>query len=55
MFGEVEREEYQHPIDLNIPNPTVNTIFRRDRYSDRRRYNIPSVEEVGGIFHYTDE
>ena len=34
--------------------PIVNMVFRRDRNSDRRRYNLPTVEEVAMIFTNKD-
>lgn len=53
-LGEVEREEQQRALIGNRSVPKVNMVFRRDRNFDRRRYNLPVVNEVAMIFRNDD-
>ena len=50
---EMEIEEEQHAAAQNHSIPIVNMAFRRDR-NDRRRYNLPTVDEIAMIFRSTD-
>ena len=54
MLGEIEQEEKERAEQNNHSLPTVNMAFRRDRNTDRRRYNLPTVDEVAMIFRSAD-
>ena len=48
MLGDVERQEKERFGD--DVSHDVNIVFKRDRNDDRRRYNLPSGDEVAMIF-----
>lgn len=50
FMADVEREATTNARLLSRPTPQVNMIFRRDRRSDHRRNNFPTVDEVAFIF-----
>ena len=51
MLGTIEKEQQ---LDNPQSNPTVNVVFRRNRNSDRRRYNIPTSKEIAMVFQNFD-
>ncbi|XP_065321170.1 uncharacterized protein LOC135928643 [Gordionus sp. m RMFG-2023] len=53
-LGEVEKAEEMKARLENRPISKVNKIFRRDRANDRRRFNIPNIDEVEMIFNNDD-
>ncbi|CAK9303230.1 unnamed protein product [Gordionus sp. m RMFG-2023] len=53
-LGEVEKAEEMKARLENRPISKVNMIFRRDRANDRRRFNIPTIDEVAMIFNNDD-
>ncbi|XP_065316121.1 uncharacterized protein LOC135924917 [Gordionus sp. m RMFG-2023] len=53
-LGEIEKEEKNRAIQENRPVQKINMIFRADRSSDKRRYNIPNIDEVAIIFTNDD-
>ncbi|XP_065322969.1 uncharacterized protein LOC135930111 [Gordionus sp. m RMFG-2023] len=50
----VEKAEEMKARLENRPISKVNMIFRRDRANDRRRFNIPTIDEVAMIFNNDD-
>ncbi|XP_065315369.1 uncharacterized protein LOC135924245 [Gordionus sp. m RMFG-2023] len=54
-LGEVEKAELSLAKHSNILLPKINMIFRGDSSSDRRRYNLPIVDDVAMIFTNDDE
>ncbi|XP_065317560.1 uncharacterized protein LOC135925912 [Gordionus sp. m RMFG-2023] len=53
-LGEIEKEEKNRAIQENRPVQKINMIFCADRSSDKRRYNIPNIDEVAMIFTNDD-
>ncbi|XP_065322977.1 uncharacterized protein LOC135930119 [Gordionus sp. m RMFG-2023] len=53
-LNEVEKAGEMKARLENRPISKVNRIFRRDRANDRRRYNIPTIDEVAMIFNNDD-
>ncbi|XP_065323653.1 uncharacterized protein LOC135930793 [Gordionus sp. m RMFG-2023] len=53
-LGKIEKEEKNRAIQENRPVQKINMIFRADRSSDKRRYNIPNIDEVAMIFTNDD-
>ncbi|CAK9299477.1 unnamed protein product [Gordionus sp. m RMFG-2023] len=53
-LGEIKKEEKNRAIQENRPVQKINMIFRADRSSDKRRYNIPNIDEVAMIFTNDD-
>ncbi|CAI9740520.1 Hypothetical predicted protein [Octopus vulgaris] len=47
---EIEVQEEQLAQEENIDMPCVNLVFNRDRINDRRRYNLPTVNEIAIVF-----
>lgn len=50
MLHEIEKEQRQKAKVGNNPEMEVSLIFRRDRGKDRRRYNLPTTDEVAMIY-----
>ena len=51
MLGDIEKEEKQR---LGKDSTDVNIVFKRDRNDDKRRYNLPTQEEVAMVFKNSD-
>ena len=51
---EVEIEEETLAVEEGRLIPTVNMAFSRDRNADRKRYNLPTVDEIAMIFRSAD-
>ncbi|XP_029651252.1 uncharacterized protein LOC115224483 [Octopus sinensis] len=47
---EIEVQEEQRAQEENIEMPSVNLVFNRDHINDRRRYNLPTVNEIAIVF-----
>lgn len=54
MLEEVEAEERVRAESNNLEVPRVSMIFRRERNSDQRRFDAPTVDEVAMIFRSED-
>ncbi|CAK9299005.1 unnamed protein product [Gordionus sp. m RMFG-2023] len=53
-LGEVHQSALELATTSNTKLPTINMIFKGDRSSDRRRYNLPSMDDVAMIFNNED-
>jgi hypothetical protein len=54
MLREIEAQALQEANDAGGETPVVNLVFRRDRQSDKRRYNAPSSNEIAMVFVNSD-
>jgi hypothetical protein len=54
MLREVEAQAMQEAYDTGVEMPIVNLVFRRDRQSDKRRYNAPCSNEIAMVFVNSD-
>lgn len=50
LMREIEERETSAAVLANNPAPLVSLIFRRDRQSDKRRYNTPTSNEIAMVF-----
>lgn len=50
MLHEIEKEERKRAQARKSPEMEVSLVFRRDRGKDRRRYNLPTTDEVAMIY-----
>lgn len=50
MMREIEAKHSEEAIAAGQEPPQISMLFRRDRQSDKRRYNAPSENEIAMIF-----
>uniref|UniRef100_A0A0L8HQA2 Helitron helicase-like domain-containing protein n=1 Tax=Octopus bimaculoides TaxID=37653 RepID=A0A0L8HQA2_OCTBM len=51
---EVELHEEQHAQQEQRPMSVVNLVFNKDGTADRRKYNLPTVNEMAMVFSNTE-
>ncbi|XP_014790440.1 uncharacterized protein LOC106883814 [Octopus bimaculoides] len=51
---EVELHEEQHPQQEQRPMSVLNLVFNREHTADRRKHNLPTVNEIAMVFSNTD-
>ncbi|GBL97412.1 hypothetical protein AVEN_170519-1 [Araneus ventricosus] len=54
MLREIEAQALEEAYAAGEGTPVVNMVFRRDRRSDKRRYNAPKCNEIAMIFVNND-
>ena len=50
ILREIEEHAALQAIEAGEELPVVNMVFKRDRQSDRRRYNAPTSNEIAMVF-----